>query len=382
MKAPRAIVIVSPGGRSRGGGIGSVTRAIEAWLAEHAPGTRVLVVDPWGARARWLWPARLVVAGLALIWLRASTGAEILHLHVSEGGSFLRKGLLLRLGRLLGMRVVLHHHGARIEPFVRGSEGPIRTFVAQTVRLADLNLVLGERTRRLLMEELAVPADKVAVLRNACADRGLARRHARGGMRLLVPAALSQRKGTEVVLEAIALLIKRGMAASATLAGEGPQDVYRHLAGELGIGAQVHFAGWLAPERLFELHRRSDALVLASRQEGMPMAIIEALAAGLPVIATPVGIIPETLRDGESALLVPPGEPVALADAMERLARDPALALRLARGGRQLYERTYDMDRYMRRLLALYGQLVAGVERTAEGLPAGEARGDHQIGEQ
>ena len=185
-----------------------------------------------------------------------------------------------------------------------------------------------------------------------------------------------------MVLQAIALLAERGIEASATLAGEGQQDAYRQLAHRLGIGARVHFAGWLAPERLLELHRTSDALVLASRHEGMPMAIIEALAAGLPVIATPVGLIPETLRDGETALLVPPGEPVALADAMERLALDPALGRRLGHGGRQLYERTYDLDRYMRRLLALYGQLVAGVERTAEGLSVGEARGDHQIGEQ
>jgi glycosyltransferase involved in cell wall biosynthesis len=102
----------------------------------------------------------------------------------------------------------------------------------------------------------------------------------------------------------------------------------------------------------------------------MPMAIIEALATGLPVIATPVGTIPEILRHDETALLVPPGDSIKLAGAMERIAGDDMLAARLSLQGRQLYERSFGLDRYMRRLLALYA-----------GAPLRQPAGQHQIGD-
>lgn len=345
MKPPRGIVVVSPGGMARGGGIGSVTRAMVGWLAQAAPATQVAVIDSHGL-------ARFLVAAARLIWLRL-IGADVLHLQVSEGGSFLRKGMLLRLGLLLGMRTILHHHGARLVPFLANSHGPVLWFVRRTLALAHCNLVLGEEVRQSLLG-LGVEAERIFVLPNAVPDPG-ERQPGTKPLHFLLPAVLSRRKGIDCFLRAFAEVTSRHPDATATVAGEGDTRPYRQLAEQLGIDRHVRFAGWVDWSELRNLHDRSRALVLPSFEEGLPMAIIEALATGLPVIATPVGAIPEVLRDGETALLVPPGDVAALAAAMLRLAADPQLADALAGAGRQLYERAFTLDRYMLRLLALYG---------------------------
>ncbi|KFL27077.1 hypothetical protein JP74_09205 [Devosia sp. 17-2-E-8] len=369
MRAPRAIVIASPGGIARGGGMGSVTRAMHGWLVEDAPQTRVFVIDPHGSGSALVWPLRLLLTMLQLAWLRVFRGADILHLQISEGGSFLRKGLLLRLGKLLGMRVVLHHHGARLRPFLVSARGVKRVFIQRTIRLADLNLVLGEGVKRLLAEHGGLRGERGIVLCNACPDPGY-RTGLEGRAHFLVSAVLTPRKGIDDFLKAMALLVARGYDVTATLAGGGEVARYSALAETLGLNDRVRFTGWLPPASIFELHGRSRALVLPSFDEGMPMAIIEALATGLPVIATPVGAIPEMLRHGETALLVPPGDSVELAGAMERIAGDDMLAARLSLQGRQLYERSFGLDRYMRRLLALYA-----------GAPLRQPAGQHQIGD-
>ena len=373
MTFPRGIIIVSPGGLSRGGGIGSITRAMHLWLGANAAHIPVFVLDPRGTRAdRASLPAFLGVI-VQLLWLRMTRHADILHLQVSEGGSFVRKGILLVLGRLLGMRTILHHHGARLAPFLDACGRPALTFVRATAVLADCNIVLGEASRRLLITRLTIPPERIIVLRNTAPDPDYQPPPNPAPAHFLVPAALSARKGTTDFLSAFALL---GPAVTATLAGEGDIAFYRDLCSQLGIADRVHFTGWLDAPAVTALHRTGTALVLASHDEGMPVAIVEALASGLPVIATPVGAIPEVLADGETALLVAPGAPQALAAAMVRLTSDRTLANRLSHNGRAVYERLFTLEPAMSRLLALYGSLL-----DAQMPWSNEIEGGNEVGE-
>src|SRR4051794_31055099 len=113
----RGVVIVSPGGREGGGGMGSVTRSILDWLGEHQPDLPTWLIDPRGTGSVWVSPLCVLNGMLRLVWVRARYRPRILHLQVSERTSFLRKGLFLLLGRAMGMRVVLHHHGAELVSF-------------------------------------------------------------------------------------------------------------------------------------------------------------------------------------------------------------------------------------------------------------------------
>jgi glycosyltransferase involved in cell wall biosynthesis len=137
------------------------------------------------------------------------------------------------------------------------------------------------------------------------------------------------------------------------IVGEGPlRGELEKLAAEVAPPESVSFAGYQAePERwLAEM----DVFALTSRSEGLPVSILEAWAAGVPVVASAVGGVPELIADGETGLLFPPGDEAALADCLERLLADRGLAERLARAGRERVEREFSLARMAETYQRLY----------------------------
>lgn len=147
---------------------------------------------------------------------------------------------------------------------------------------------------------------------------------------------ISQAKGVDVLLKALA---RCAVPCRFAIAGAGPDlDAMKQLADKLKLSERVQWLGHLDVQRIPELMRQSDFLVLPSRSEGRPNVVSEAMASGLAVIATPVGSVGELVRDGQTGLLVPVDNAQALADAMARLCQDPALRTRLGRAARQHVE--------------------------------------------
>ncbi len=143
---------------------------------------------------------------------------------------------------------------------------------------------------------------------------------------LVFAGRLGPQKAVGVLLDAL------GRISDVTLviAGDGPErPALERRVLELGLDARVRFLGSVPRETVLRLFRAADASVLASAWENFPHTVVEALAVGCPVIATAVGGVPEVVRDGENGLLVPPGEPGALADAIERFFGDASLRERL-----------------------------------------------------
>jgi len=180
------------------------------------------------------------------------------------------------------------------------------------------------------------------------------------------------------LLQAARLLRDRGVAVRIVAVGQGPDEAeIRALHQSLELGSSVLLTGF-RPDAL-RVMAACDAFVLASRWEGLPVALMEALALGLPVVATNVGGVAEQLRDGRDALLVPPGDSATLADALARLAGDAALRRRLAERSAALAER-FDVRRAVEHYEQLYGVDAAVPPATpaaptaARRAPAGDIR--------
>ncbi len=173
-------------------------------------------------------------------------------------------------------------------------------------------------------------------------------------------------KGFHFVVDAIATMTRRGINAVFHLAGDGPQRGYlEEQAKRLGIGDRVVFHGYLAHDRLVGLYRDCDAFAMGSiemtnfgRQDVIPNVIAEAMAVGLPIVATQMGGVSELVDDGESGLLVPQRDPAALADALTRVATDPELASRLRAGGLAKVRRIWDRNRNLDELAELFNQRI------------------------
>jgi glycosyltransferase involved in cell wall biosynthesis len=165
-------------------------------------------------------------------------------------------------------------------------------------------------------------------------------------------------KRTEDVLAGFRLLRDRGVDATLCLVGDGPdRPQLEQLAHELGIARDTLFLGY--QEDVGALYDAFDALVLPSGNEGTPVSVIEALAAGRPVVATRVGGIPDVVRDGEDGFLVEPGATDELAERLARLAEDPELRERLGGAGRERVLPRYAVDRLVDDVDRLYRSLLA-----------------------
>jgi glycosyltransferase involved in cell wall biosynthesis len=197
-------------------------------------------------------------------------------------------------------------------------------------------------------EEPRAPPTLAAVLAGAIA-----------GPLIGVVGRLSPEKGVDVFLEACRALVHRGVAFSAVVAGDGPQR--RQLEAQrdaLGLRDQVHFVGTVSA--LEPLYSHLDLLVIPSRSEGLPNVLLEALRADVPVVATRVGAIPEVLDSPLAGVVIPPGAPDALADAIER-------SLTLEAGGeasaaRRAVAERFSLPRRLAAHLALYADVLQRTE--------------------
>ena len=168
---------------------------------------------------------------------------------------------------------------------------------------------------------------------------------------------LSPEKDVATLLKAVAIVVGRLPSFRLQLAGQGPCAAeLAQLAGALGIGEHVRFVGEVAD--VPGLLRRASLFVLPSLTEGLPVAVLEAMACGLPVVATRVGGTPEAVVDGRSGLLVPPGDPEQLADALIRVGRDVGSALRMGLAGRRRIEEYFDVRTMVSRYESVYRDIA------------------------
>lgn len=177
---------------------------------------------------------------------------------------------------------------------------------------------------------------------------------ARRGLVLAV-ARLVRGKGLDVLLEALALLEAGGVRAEALLVGDGPErERLERRSRELGLGGRVRFAGAVGQDRLRELYAAASVFCLPSFSEGVPVVLMEAMAMGVPVVASRITGVPELVAEGESGLLVAPGRADQLADALrEVLCADEDERRAMGAAGRRRVREDFDLDRGAGRLLEL-----------------------------
>jgi glycosyltransferase involved in cell wall biosynthesis len=152
-------------------------------------------------------------------------------------------------------------------------------------------------------------------------------------------------------------LLERVPRARAIIAGGGDlEDYLRDLANEMGVADRVHVLG---PRKdVPALMHAIDVFVMPSIWEGFGLVLLEAMAAGRPIVASRVATIPEVVADGESGLLVPAGDPLALATALAELAEQPALAVRMGEAGRERLRKQFSVEKMVGDTELLYRELL------------------------
>ncbi|MEZ4766856.1 MAG: glycosyltransferase family 4 protein [Caldilineales bacterium] len=356
-RGPR-VLMIGPEPRV-GGGISAVAGMI---LDSSLPERCQMTYLAEGTRAGGLAKVRRWLSALAReVAMLARRQVDVVHLQVGGGGSFYRHILYLALARLAGRPVLFHWHlpgdaGAATE--VTGGNPLQGWLVRRTLRSATVVLVLSPGWQAALAGLVPSGAGKhpqLVALPNpvdCAAIRPPADPGQRSDATVLFLGDFSPRKGVRDLLAAApAVLAQHPDARFAITGGEPPADVAAQAA---PLGEAVTFPGWVrGPEKL-ALLQKAALLALPSYAEGVPIAVLEAMAAGLPVVTTPVGGIPDLIIDGCNGLLVQPGDVSGLAAAINRLLADPALRTSAGDLNRQQVVADYDVPRYVDRLLAIY----------------------------
>lgn len=373
--AAPSIYVIAPGGRTATGGM---CRMVDYTMAEWEAAGRLptmRLIDSTGPYIKWRQPFHFAGA-LGQVLVDGLRGRiALLHIHAAERGSVLRKAAFIHLAHLLGIPSVVHMHAAGFEAFYGAAPGFVRRAVTRAFRKASRFIVLGGEAARYFVETVGLDRDRVAVARNAVPDPGTTWREPHPVCRLAFVGALIERKGLAELIAALAHPRMPDQRWHLDIAGNGDPAPWRELAGRHGVADRVTFHGWLDSAGVQRLLAVSDALVLPSWAEGLPMVVIEAMAHGLPVVCTPVGAVREAVEDEATGLLVPPGDPASLAHALARLVRSPALRRRLGRAGRERYVAEFGIVRLNDRLANVFAEALRArrptTRRSTRGTPAG-----------
>jgi glycosyltransferase involved in cell wall biosynthesis len=310
------------------------------WLRMAARARKWCVLE--GPRSRVKALGYLAEAGVLLAWMRRQ-GAGHVHVHFANPAAFVA-GLAQATG-LVDYSLSVHGPDA----FYNVDSGGLARKLAGARFVRVISLYAQSQCMRLLS-----PPDwgKVRLARLGV-DAMEFRRPApearesgnNGPVRVLCVGRLVAAKGQHVLLSALALLAKKGLAAVCTLAGDGPdrQSLERRAA-ELGIQDSCVFTGAVDRAGVRRLLAEADVFVLPSFAEGLPVSLMEAMAAGLPCVSTRITGIPELITHGRDGWLVPAGNVETLALALEELAADPGLRRDMGRAGAETVRVFYDLE--------------------------------------
>jgi glycosyltransferase involved in cell wall biosynthesis len=316
-------------------------RQVTETLARRRPGVRFALAPPIRHKfdvGRMLAFARLV----------AAARPDIVQINCTTPWTCKHETLIAALAP--GVRTVLIEH-LPVEP-----AGPwIRVVKRALVRGVDAQVAVGVVAARELERQIGLSPGAVRVIESAVPEFTVERTNGHRQRPLIgTTARLDRQKGLDVLLHALTEIPH----VDVEIVGDGPErEALEALARELDVAPRVRFAGWSDQAR--EWLGRWDAFVLPSRFEGLPLSILDAMLAELPVVATDVGSMGEAVRDGVTGRLVAAEDPAALAEALREVLADPDRARMFGRSGRELVLERFTTQVQARRYEALYDELLA-----------------------
>lgn len=341
----------SPEGK---GGVAAVVCVLvqEGFLDQHA--VRYVVTHaevPAMGKLGLAWSALRQLIGIRL------TGVKpLVHAHCSSRASFYRKSILLALARGMGCKTIFHLHGGEFRQFTLDEvSGLGRWWIRHTLEKSSAVIGLSPSWAEFL--QTFAPRATVMVVANSVKLASLPPALPEEEGRLLFLGRVEKKKGVFELIEAVASLSGQYPCLRLVMGGEGALVEARARAAELGIADRLELLGWIDPEQKAVELERASIFVLPSYHEGLPMAMLEAMAAQKAVVVTAVGGIPEAVQDGVNGLLIEPENVGSLAGALQRLLADRPLRLRLAAAGRATIEQRFDTELMLDKLASLYARL-------------------------
>lgn len=284
---------------------------------------------------------------------------SILHAHVACDMSFWRKAAFLMLARACRIPTVLHIHAGHFPEFYEKRCNKAERCIVRYVLNKVQHVVVVSNALNLWVRTISKQGAVLTIFNPAIVEQSGADLP-RDPATLLFLGRLGKGKGTYDLLNAMPAVIAAVPEARLMLCGDGDTASARELVQQLGLGQHVKVAGWVDGPARARLMATATLLVLPSYAEGLPMSVLEAMSARLPVIATRVGGIPEAISSGNEGLLIEPGDVDALANGIVALLKNPDQRNRFAESARLKVQSEFAVDKTISSLEAFYDHIRRG----------------------
>ena len=343
------------------------TRLIMLGAAAETRGSIATVVSTYRAHDLFKrWPIRYLPTDGAAAWKAARSltgellrGPVAVHAHIAARG-FWRDAAVLAPAFAMHSRVLLHLHGSGFERMYDDA-GPFVRMVVRDIFERSACVIVPCESLRAWVRAVARDAH-VVTLPNPVSAEPLAKDSGRPNLVLFL-GHLAPDKGVFDLLEGVSAARAAVPDVRLVCAGDGDRISVARYADRLGISDAVKFTGWVGPSGKRALFESAAVLAAPSYDAALPMSLLEAMAAGVPVVATAVGGIPEAVQDGVNGFLVAPGDSASLARVLRKILVDRSLAERIGIAGRDSVRLRYAPERALPKLEAIYARM--GLEPVA-----------------
>ena len=285
---------------------------------------------------------------------------DIIHIHMSYKGSFYRKYYVTKLCKKYGKKVIVHLHGSEFKDFYNNGDQKRKSMIVELFTITDCTIVLGEQWKQFINK--IAPQSNVVVINNAVHIPEIGEKEESQERVLLFLGALIKRKGMQDLLKALNKMQQNGINGwHMLIAGSGEEEVaLKEYVKKNSLEEQVEFLGWINKDKKNDLLMKSDVLILPSYNEGLPMAILEAMSYGLAIVSTDVGSINEAVNNGLNGYVYNPGDVEALERIITKLVADDELWKKQSRESRRICIEKFSEDTMFARIdkiwTSLYGE--------------------------
>ncbi len=283
---------------------------------------------------------------------------DVVHIHMAFKGSFYRKYLIHRICKLFKAKDIIHLHGSEFKAWYEGASPKNQYRIKRLLRECNLMVVLGNEYSA-SVKQIEESANTYILSNNIKIPAQRAKWNT-SEFNVLFLGVMIKRKGVADLLNAIKIIkeMKLGQSMRFTIAGTGKEEKeLKSLSESLGLNDIVDFTGWISGDEKERLIKESQLLVLPSYNEGLPMAILESISYGLPIVATDVGDVSAAVEEGVNGYLIKPGDVAGLADRIIRVSENEYTYQTMSEKSREIAETKFSIESYYDKILECYQQV-------------------------
>jgi len=327
--------------------------------------------------------ATLCFLMIRIIYIIITKNPSVAYMLLSQNVSgFMRDSLLVLISRAFCKKIVLHFHGSNFYNFYKKQPPILKKYIRFILNQTDL-VILQAQWLKDVFKKL-IPESRLRVVYGGIpiepfSDKEIEQRsHSRNSVNVLYLSHISVAKGFCLLLKAMQEILSENNAINFIIAGsiidnernilfdqEGKNIIFKDIRSEIDaiiknkkLSGRVRFLGEIADQKQKQqILEMSDIFLLPSYSEGCPLSVLEAMAAGLPVIITPVGTLPEILKDGENGFFIDIGDSDGLRDKINYLAQKPSLRKRIGENNKALIRAKFGIDRTASEIAAVFEQV-------------------------